>query len=137
MNLKYLCELQKKEEDKIEKITKKFTTKTKKKIEVKEVYQELSIKKHPTYCVGTIMASELIPYFGTVIVDLRPIPDEKKFTTRYGMSVKEMIEYLKKKRIVLRMRAPPPWYAGLDYLDPLLERHPPSTRRYKIIFENH
>lgn len=93
------------------------------------LYPELKLKSPYTYCVGNIQAACLLPLYNTVIVDLRPLA-RQAFEHRYGLSVDQFSRYVEQGRIAPRLRVPYREFVGLDYLDDLLRRQPPVSRRY-------
>jgi len=44
----------------------------------------------------------------------------------YGVTVDQLLSLQKQRRVCIRLAARPVRYVGLDYLDPLLVKRPPS-----------
>lgn len=103
-----------------------------------ELYPELSLDPPYTYCTGIAKPSVLLPFFSTLIVDLRPLPTEKAFEERYGLTPYQFIEYVEQGRIVVRLRDRHDRFAGIDYLDPIFASVgcPPSSVRYKALYSD-
>ena len=70
-----------------------------------------------------------LPYSGVLIVGVEPLTDEGTFRQWYGLGVEELADLIKKKKVVVRVNNPLELYDGLHYLDPILERHPPTLAR--------
>ena len=101
----------------------------------RELYPELNLESPYSYCIGAIKAKEILPFFSTLIVDLRPLPNAAEFESRYGLSVEEFTRFVDQGRIVIRVRGSYLHFKGLDYLDQLLTRQPtpPTSIRYKYL----
>lgn len=70
----------------------------------------------------------LLVLHDTVVVGLEPIP-ESEFHDWYGVSVGQLIELAEREQVVIRISSPLERYKDLDYLDPILEKKPPTSVR--------
>lgn len=62
--------------------------------------------------------------YGSIIVNLAPLP-QQEFVTRFGwgtnLDILNIVDLAKNSgRVQFRLTANPLYYAGLDYLDPIL-----------------
>jgi hypothetical protein len=66
---------------------------------------------------------------------LRPYHTENDFKAAYGLSVQEILDLWRQKRLLVTS-LDPERYVGLDYLDPLLENEPPYLELMAGVFYN-
>ena len=138
MNEHQLEEMTAQETSQVEKIVGQLRRKIAehKPISASELYPEMALKSPYTYCIGNVKAATLLPFFSTVIVDLRPLPSLEAFESRYGLSPERFIEYVEQGRIAVRCRDKYERFEGLSYLDPIFQilGCPPSSIRHKYLY---
>lgn len=102
----------------------------------RDLYPELVLNRPYSYCIGAVRPVHVLPFFETLIVDLRPLPTPQQFERRYGLSVDDVIALQDQGRLALRIRDHYTKFANLDYLDPLLSRHPPASTRFMHLYQD-
>ncbi|WP_157249686.1 hypothetical protein [Nonomuraea typhae] len=103
----------------------------------RDLYPELALTSPYTYCVGSIRPVDLLPFFNTVITDLRPLPTSEHFESRYGLTVRQFIDLIEQGRLAVRLRADHLQFSALEYLAPLFSEHLlPRSDRYKVLYHD-
>jgi len=78
-----------------------------------------------------------LPFYDAVVVPVMALQDEAAFAASYGLSVDELMWLNRKGKVLLVLDSQPDLYAGLDYLDPILETRPPSIQIREFGFNNY
>lgn len=71
----------------------------------------------------------LLPFFEQIITFIRPFKTALEFEKRCGISVEDLVTLFEDNRVVPLPVGRLHLYEGLDYLDPILEKKPPSASR--------
>lgn len=139
MDLRRLKELQEEEKERTKAVVAALKEKIAKQrpISAFELYPELILDTPYTYCLGNISPAVLLPFYQTLIVDIRPLPSPEAFKARYGLSVRDFVKYMEQGRIVIRIRDDFERFADLSYIDDIfrIAPYPPSSTRYKFLYE--
>jgi len=77
----------------------------------------------------TIPVWVTLPFSGVIVVGLEPWADRDIFRECYGLEVEQFVDLIDKKKLAVRLNNPLEFYDGLHYLDPILEKNPPSLAR--------
>ncbi len=80
---------------------------------------------------------DLLPFFETQIVFIRPIGDphgdqyenERLFREHYGVTVRQLLDLARDHKVAPSLSYHPTKYDGLDDLAPIFERKPPTVER--------
>lgn len=67
-----------------------------------------------------------LPFFDALVIPIDPIRTAESFTMAYQASVPQLLDLYRKGRVVFTLSGQYVDFAGLDYLDDLLELGPPS-----------
>jgi hypothetical protein len=78
-----------------------------------------------------------LPFYDAVVVPVMALASEAAFKETYKLSVDELLHLEQKGNVLLALDSPPELYAGLDYLDPILERRPPSIQVRNVGYDNY
>lgn len=133
MDLPMLNELHEAEVDSAERIISEITSRHDE-TAASALFPELSLISPYTYCIGSVRPVDLLPFFRTVIVDLRPLPSPAAFEVRYGLTVPQFVRLANEGRLAVRLRHHHTSFASLDYLDDLFWELPlPRSDRYKLL----
>lgn len=140
MQLKQLQSLEKQEKERVSRVVSLLRNKMDQgeEFSAKDLYPEINLDPPYSYCIGNVQASWLLPFYQTLIVDLRPLPTPEHFQNRYGLTVRQFITFVEQGRIALRMRERYSKFADLDYMDDLIRRSspPPLSTRHQDLFEH-
>ena len=67
-----------------------------------------------------------LPFYKTLIFDIYPFASEDILQRAHGVTVSQLLALQDDGKIQIILAGPPQGYVGLDYLDPILRRRPPS-----------
>ena len=137
MDRKSLEEYIAKEREKCKKLEEKIFDKSQKKgISVLDFFPEYKSEHTPSYSSYTHDETipVQLPFSRCLYWDFRPYKTEKMFKEQYGLQVEVCIELINKK--LLKPILSSNWYRyiNLDYLDPILEKNPPTYYRFTSYF---
>lgn len=98
MELEDLKEMDKKEQERVEKIRKRHEND--KKVDINVFYEDFKLTEpytsfNPQSSID-LKPFQLSPFFSSVIIDIKPFQNESIFENHYGMNVERMFD-LKKK----------------------------------------
>ena len=85
---------------------------------------------------ATIPINVLLPFYEQHLVIIRPIKNSQEFKKIYGITVEELVSLYENNRVIPLIGNYPLLYSNLEYLDPLLEKEPPSAFRLSYVAEN-
>jgi hypothetical protein len=77
-----------------------------------------------------------LPFYDAIVLPIMAA-DEDTFTRTYRLSVDQLLQLAEKGKVLVMLDSQPSLYTGLDYLDPILEKHPPSLQIREVGFENY
>jgi len=70
-----------------------------------------------------------LPFYKTQIVNLHPFETEEIFEEHYGISPDQLLELYRKGRVKIILASSPERFKNKEYLDPFLEKMPPTPSR--------
>lgn len=129
MELEDLKEMDKKEQERITNIAKKYDND--KKIDINLFYNDFNLDEPHTnfnpLSANDLKPFQLLPFFKNIIIDIKPFKNESDFIKFYGMDVDELLEQYGKGIFKFRLTQHYPEYKNLEnnYLDSIINKNPP------------
>lgn len=98
-------------------------------VSIRMFYPELELKENDLYSNWMyVPVWAQLPYYEKLIVPVIPVRDIATFERQYGLIPETLVALAKQtKRIQFLLTWQPTDFAGLEYLDPILQLRPPST----------
>ena len=129
MELEDLREIDKKEQERVEKIRKQHENDEK--VDINVFYKDFHLDEaHTSYNPVSrvdLKPFQLAPFFKNVILDIKPLPSKEDFKKYYGMDVERCYDLKQKGLFKFRLSNNYQDYVNLDndYLDLILSDNPP------------
>ena len=138
MELEDLREMDKKEQERVEKIRKRHQND--KKVDINVFYKDFKLNKpytsfNPQSSID-LKPFQLSPFFSNVIIDIKPFQNENIFEKHYGMNVERMFDLKEEGFFKFRLTNNYTAYKNLDndYLDLILQGKPPSLSNINFTY---
>ena len=91
-----------------------------------ELKLKLENKAYTNWMIDSKSIFVQLPFYDTLILPLKPFPNESAFKKMYGIDVDQTIELTKKGKVIPLLAHAPTNYINLDYMNKLLELKNPS-----------
>lgn len=97
-----------------------------------QLYPEYEFTQPFGVWTGQIPIYAILPFYKKLIIHLDPYRDQRVFRRVYGVSIEEMVEFQRRGRLILLLRADYENYP--KYYDVLLKEHIPLNNRFERVY---
>ncbi|MGB9022037.1 MAG: hypothetical protein WCC94_01220 [Candidatus Bathyarchaeia archaeon] len=134
MNIDILEELEKKDWEFTALAAKDFISslKQQKRYDPSVFFKDFGLKNPFAYVMTRIPLASLLPFYDQTLMPIPPIRSQQKFSERV-IDVDDLVRLVNDNRVVPMLTGPHTHYAGIDFLDPILESAASGAIRSQIL----